>query len=268
MDIRGSSFKNFRDMGALVCEGGVIKRGKLFRACALRAKTRADRRFLDSLGLDAIVDLRTPEEVAEKPDYIPLGCEYVHAPAYDFEQFDYITSTRASVREVFKLKGAEADALRENKLLLYAFLPFARRGFEPLFERMDEGKTIAFHCSEGKDRTGVAAALIELALGRGESEARAEYMRSNAELERRNRAQRALLKLIGTDARLLENITYSERTHDELFDAALGAVRSKYADVSEFLAAEHGVTPQRAALWRRHYLAPPEGGAIRLEADY
>ena len=72
------TFSNLRDLGGLpLADGGRIKAGKLFRACRLKPKTRADKELLGSLALDAVVDLRIPAEVKEKPDILPDGVEYI-----------------------------------------------------------------------------------------------------------------------------------------------------------------------------------------------
>lgn len=254
MDATGTSFANFRDMGGLICNGAILREGKLYRAPLLAAKTKKDRRFLDALGLDAIIDLRSPEEIAEKPDYRPRGCEIVHAPAYRLDEFRYITSTKSTLREVLGLKGQQADVMRKSKLLAYAQIPFSS-AFGKIFERMDFGETIAFHCSEGKDRTGIAAMLIEFALGRSEDEVREEYLRSNQYFVRRNRRQQRLFRILRINGDLFRNLVYCENTHDELFDAALAAIRAKYADIPEFLLKAHGISEERAEAWRRLYLS-------------
>lgn len=254
MGATGTSFANFRDMGGLVCGGAMLRGGKLFRAPLLAAKTRRDRQFLDSLGLNAIIDLRSPEEAAEKPDYLPRGCEIVNAPAYRLDEFRYITATKNTMREVLRLKGRQADVMRESKMLAYTKMPFSS-AFDEIFGRMDDGKTIAFHCSEGKDRTGIAAMLIEFALGRTEEEIRGEYLRSNEYLVRRNRKQQRLFRILRIDGGLYRNLVYCESTHEELFDAALAAIREQYASIPEFLMKAHGITKDRTEAWRRLYLS-------------
>jgi protein-tyrosine phosphatase len=254
MDATGTSFTNFRDMGGLVCGDAVLRKGKLFRSPLLVAKKKRDRRFLDSLNLDAIIDLRTPDEVAEKPDYLPRGCEFVSAPVYQLNQFRYITATKSTLGEVLRLKGHQADVMRENKLLAYAQMPFSP-AFSEIFKRMDAGKTIAFHCSEGKDRTGIASMLIEFALGRAEMDIRTEYLRSNKYFEQRNRKHQRLFRMLRLNGGLYRNLVYCENTHDELFDAALASMRDKYVDITVFLKNVHGITMDRAQTWKQHYLS-------------
>ena len=254
MDVADTSFTNLRDMGGLVCGEGMLRKGKLFRSSLLAAKTKKDRQLLDSLCLDAIIDLRSAEEIAEKPDYLPRGCEFVNAPVYKLDEFRYITSTKDTLSEILHLKRQQADILRQSKLRAYSQMPFAPE-FGEIFRRMDAGKTIAFHCSEGKDRTGVAAMLVEFALGRSEEQVRSEYLQSNKYYVRRNLKQQRLLRLIHVNADLYRNIVYCMNTHDELFDAALASIRERYGDIPTFLKEAHGISPDRAEAWKRYYLS-------------
>ena len=90
------TFGNFRDMGGLAVPGGEIKRGKLFRTCRLKPKTEADRAFLESLGLECVIDLRVPQEIREKPDELPKGVEYVNASVFGDTKFQVLAPTTRS----------------------------------------------------------------------------------------------------------------------------------------------------------------------------
>lgn len=70
----------------------------------------------------------------------------------------------------------------------YAMMPFENEAYRKFFElllRNDGG--IYLHCSAGKDRTGICAALFMLALGVGERNVMREYMLSLAYLKEVNR---------------------------------------------------------------------------------
>ena len=122
----------------------------------------------------------------------------------------------------------------------YTEMPFSE-GYHELFRLMDEGKTFAFHCTAGKDRTGIGAMLIELALGRDWQECRA------AETERICRLVGLLTRREHTRRFTRDMIT----VHDYLFDTARDAILSRYPDVDTFLTEAHGITPER----RRHWIS-------------
>ena len=241
-------------MGGLsLPDGGRIKSGKLFRACKLRPKNAADRKFLASLGLDSVVDLRTPEEVREKPDRLPRGTDYVNASVFGETKFKILAPTRKSCLAMLKCTDEQFDEIIDGIRDAYAYMPYAKEAYSELFRRMNEGRTIAFHCTAGKDRTGVAAMMIELALGRTREQAFAEYMRSN---ERKGGSTAKLLKLLRPfklSDKFYECVRYNSRVHAELFDRAWDAIFAKHETIGDFLLGEYGVTADDIAAWKRYY---------------
>lgn len=98
------------------------------------------------------------------------------------------------------------DVFREAQVDYYsnaAFLPRHRALFEAMFARLiASGGAMLVHCAAGKDRTGLAIALIQSALGVPRAAILAEYVRSNAALTEPgalDRARAHLHTLLGHD---------------------------------------------------------------------
>jgi len=247
-----SALINFRDLGGLECaDGRRIKPGKIFRSPVLPLKNRADRNFLLGKNLQAILDLRTTEEVNEKNDWIPRGCEYIHAPAYTEQDYPHLPVSRAARMRTFLLRNSHPDDVVEEKKASYRTMPLQKEAFGRVFSLMDQGKTFLFHCSAGKDRTGICAMFIEFSLGRTFESILSEYLKSDEikKVYRRNN-----LKLLGADDHLIDNINYCEGVHAELLEISLQSMLTGYASPMDFLAGEYGVTPDRAAKWKETYL--------------
>ena len=72
---------------------------------------------------------------------------------------------------------------REGENILYRMyrqMLFGNKAFKELFRALEAGETpILFHCSAGKDRTGVAAMLILLALGASDETICADFVQTN-----------------------------------------------------------------------------------------
>ena len=244
-----SGLVNFRDMGGLRTPDGVIRQGKIYRTAIFTPRTREDRAYIRAMDLDEVVDFRTIGASTEKPDRLPEGVAHVNASIFGESDSNGIAPTAQAIRSFFRMTEPELDEVRAFVRRQYAEMPFSA-GYHELFRLMDEGKTFAFHCTAGKDRTGVGAMLIELALGRDWDQCRAEYLRSNecraAETER-------ICRLVG----LLTRRDYTRRftrdmitVHDYLFDTAREAILSRYPGVDAFLTEAHGITPDR----RRHWI--------------
>ena len=79
------------------------------------------------------------------------------------------------------MKGYEESADGSTFVqAMYERMLFGNKAFKELFRALEAGETpILFHCSAGKDRTGVAAMLILLALGASDETICADYERTN-----------------------------------------------------------------------------------------
>lgn len=245
------TFRNFRDMGGLICpDGRRIRRFKLFRAPTIAPQNQADWDFLDNLGLDVIVDLRDREEREDRPDRLPAGCDYIPSPVLEEGKYKYIIVSRKAHLRLLFLKGKREGIVKAEKMASYREMPFSD-GFQAIFRCMDEGRTIAFHCTEGKDRTGMAAALIEFAFGRSYDQILEEYLRSNV---LRPAKDRSSLKYLGFSEELLQDIHFCEETHEELLMTFKAAALAQYGSLTNYLEKQFAITPERVERWKAIYL--------------
>jgi protein-tyrosine phosphatase len=153
--------RNFRDLGGYATEDGrTVKWGVLFRSGSLVGLTPADWNHLGSRGVRALCDLRTTREREHEP------MDMANLPAATYWSRDYRTSF-AELREVMKSGLGSGDAARRAMMSGYRELAFDQApAYRQLFAYLKGGQTpVIFNCSAGKDRTGMGAALVLLALG-------------------------------------------------------------------------------------------------------
>lgn len=154
--------RNFRDLGGYEAAGGrEIQKGKLLRSGVLHGLTPADYEIISTLDVDTIVDLRTREERLSEPTFWQAGNVEVMSWDYSMGLDD------SSFFENFNsenLDRARAEALMGD---LYRDMVHQQEPhYRGMFERLvAEGGTMLLHCSAGKDRTGIGAALLLTALG-------------------------------------------------------------------------------------------------------
>ena len=246
---------NYRDMGGLVCPTNkTIKQGKLIRSASLFDLSEKGKKMLDELHIDTVIDFRCAGETADKPDYIPKGSTYVHLPVFPDESYDLVTVSGDHTKRVLALKGDGIEEMRRQKYTVYTLMPFAKQTWEHLFSCMDKGETVLFHCSEGKDRTGMAAAVIEYCLGRSLPQIVQQYLLSNEYVKWHNRKTQLLLLLLRKEKRLREVIQFCETVDMHQFNAAYTAALKNYADFDDFLLKEYNITEERKMHWRDLYL--------------
>ena len=168
--------ENVRDLGGLLrIDGAKIKPGRLLRTGRLEKATDKDIERLTDMGLAAIVDFRDTDEVRRAPDREVPGAAYYNLPALpalqdNFKPVDDPSYTAEEVHRDFRR--------------IYRFLAQSNESLEAYAEFFrillaSEGKPVLWHCTQGKDRTGVAALLLLTALGIDETVIFRDYMRTN-----------------------------------------------------------------------------------------
>lgn len=166
---------NFRDLGGIKNKDGrFIKWGKIIRSDDLNKLTDTDLAYLSSIPIVNIIDFRSEEEIAAAPDKLPNSV-----------QQDYKFSiTPGNLMAAAKLKNIGVDQVDDlmkelNKLLISDSTSIVQ--YKKFFELLqNENDTpLIFHCSAGKDRTGMGAALILFALGVDQEVIFNNYLASN-----------------------------------------------------------------------------------------
>lgn len=174
-----SKENNFRELGGYPTKDGrTVKHGMFYRSGALGNMTPEELSEVEKLGIRCIFDFRSQHEVERKPDPEIKGARYFHVSAVTDEagnEVDLSPKGMEQSEEVYySMQGHEV--FLEN---FYGRMPFSP-AYTVMFKEIQSGKTpILFHCSAGKDRTGIAAALILLMLGADEQTIMEDYLKTN-----------------------------------------------------------------------------------------
>jgi hypothetical protein len=169
--ILAGELTNARDMGGTALGvGAAVPYGVLFRGPPLASLSELGCGELTELGVRTIVDLRIQSEREAAPeDACALEqADLVLAPLpvpYDVSPADYIADLNAteSIAEAFRVLGD------------------------------DSAYPVYFHCTYGRDRTGVLGALILLSLGATRADIVQEYLLSRATVGAYPRSLNAML---------------------------------------------------------------------------
>jgi protein-tyrosine phosphatase len=150
---------NFRDIGGYPAAGRMVRWGKVFRAGVLCYFTANDHHVLARLGVRAICDLRRDEERQREPTRWPATL----ARALSWND----GANMPTIRGFAAQRPRTAAGMRAAMLDLYRALPnWMGPRIRGLFECLaDEHVPVVVHCAAGKDRTGIAIAVLLAALG-------------------------------------------------------------------------------------------------------
>ena len=246
---------NFRELGGYAAdEGKTVKWGQIFRGIPTSLlQSDADRKLLDSLGLRLILDLRSEAEAAKQPDSVPDGARLVRICGLCHSDGSEIAF---SPEDKEKLLQGRLDEDHNMADAMYQQMLFGNKAFKELFRALEAGETpILFHCSAGKDRTGVAAMLILLALGASDEVISADFVQSN--VCRRPELEAAWSKHadeIAADPAMKDHYLGIVGVYPESVPFVLGIIRQKFGSADAYLEAEYGLTPARLMRLRRMYL--------------
>jgi protein-tyrosine phosphatase len=232
---------NLRDLGGWPVAGGRrVRRGLIYRSATLANLTDADQAMVASLGIRTVCDLRGVNEAALRPSRLPPSAERVHLPIEP--------SVGASLRDLMlreESTGEDVVSLLRRAYIDYLarFLDVYRGLFALLLE--PGRQAVLFHCSAGKDRTGVGAALVLTALGATRETVVADY-RATDRIWRRDHSLPE-----GTPAGLANALL---STHPELLEETLERALAAHGGVDGLLRDGLGLDDARLAALRGTYL--------------
>lgn len=216
---------NLRDLGGIAIDGGELRPGLAIRTDDLAYVTAEVADELLTSGLTAIIDLRSPLEVAVTGRG-PLG---EHPVAY--HHLPLIADVGASMDREHPALTHEAMGLMYLRMVEGA----APQLVTALNVIAHTPGATAFHCAAGRDRTGVLAAMLLLALGAGDDDIVADYARTGdnmvAIMARTAPVMGAMWKALGFDLDAREaSSALLEGSMDVSMRSLLETLRAQHGD--------------------------------------
>jgi protein-tyrosine phosphatase len=261
---------NLRDVGGLAtADGRRVRRGRLLRSGVLTRLTPAAVQALRALPVRAVCDLRRTEERARHPN-----------PSFgpQVRYFQWDTGIASSpIRDEAFIRSESVEAAHGAMVEMYRRLPFVlQRRLAGAFAALacaGDGAAIV-HCSAGKDRTGVAIALILESLGVARDHVVADYVLTREAVDLR----RELFGDDATGAGLAANAAPFRAlpafaldavldAHPEYILGALEAVEARHGSVERYLLDELELAPALLVDLRERLLEPCEdAGSATMRA--
>lgn len=245
---------NFRDYGGYAARAGRLRRGVLWRSGQHSDATEQDLARVHDLGLATVIDLRGDSERRGSPclRHPEFAAQVVFHPGETVSAGGFAAHEEAA-------RGVQtAEEARAAMNRVYASLPFRAvlvGAFRLFFQTQATcPDPTLLHCLAGKDRTGIAVALLHSLLGVHHDDLMADYLLTNtagnaeARIEAGARHVRELFGMGMDDAamRVLMGV------ESPFLETAFAAMRERHGSVESYAREVLGVTPEMIAAMERN----------------
>jgi protein-tyrosine phosphatase len=246
---------NWRDLGGYATSDGRVTRwGRVFRSDGLDQLTDTDLDLIADLGIRLVIDFRVDREVDEAPSRLPdhpelrrqrlpIGEDVAATSVIDRIQSGEITRY-----------SAEDVAETYETILDYAAHEF---GIAVTHAAEPANHPMVFHCTAGKDRTGLMAMLLLGALGVPDDEIARDYeLTTHYRSSKRLVILRPQLEAAGVD---VDAVLPFLTAQAPVMAATIAALEARHGSIERYLTGPARVTQQTIHDLRAHLTEPVKG---------
>ncbi len=240
---------NFRDLGGYRTKNGSrVKWGRVYRADNLSNLTDRDHELLKRMHISVVCDFRSPPEREKSPNKLPrnLTVHSLHLPM--------TLGTMDAVEAMERFKNKDIDWLTPGYMQdgYLKNLEHSADKWAVVFKRLvNDTEPLVFHCSAGKDRTGICAALILLALGVPRETVIYDHSLSNEYLKAFLPEVNSYFESLGLDPRRLTPYLTAPR---EAMQAVLDHIQTRYGSIETYLLQKAGIREEQILALREKFL--------------
>ncbi|MCI1553214.1 MAG: tyrosine-protein phosphatase [Levilactobacillus sp.] len=247
---------NCRDLGGYNALGGAsIKYGKLVRSGYLTELNAVDQKELYDYGIRTVIDLRSPREVTLYPDQLDCRIVYLKIPLSRQNLTDGET-------KFSELKGPLAERLTGFRQMMKGYQKLicsgeAQHAYRQFFDALLESPAggVLFHCSTGKDRTGIITILLLKLLDIPINVIKQDYLLSNYFLSRRINERLVEARMINTQDAFLQSIFDVSSVREDYFNQVLMQIKQDYGGFDHYFHNQLNLHDEEVQLFKDRFLA-------------
>lgn len=235
---------NFRDFGGYLTNSSrLVNWRRLFRSSNFNGLTDEGLRQFEALGIRHVIDLRTQQEIDEKPDRLPEGVGSSNIPIIDATAIPLLTALTTG-----DTSGLTFDDVVEGHSTVYTdnleeYQAIAALVMDPAMRPID------IHCAAGSMRTGFTVALVQLILGVTEVSVYEDFLLTNEVLgstydESLEEFRELIFANTGKEPteQDMANLSNMVIIYSEYLEAALDHVRDVYGSIDAYIRDGLGIT--------------------------
>lgn len=259
--IRLKKLNNTRDLGGMpAADGKKIKYGKLIRSGKLYNLPQKTVKVLENMGITTIVDMRIEREQLEHPTTEIKGAKKVHLPlvctaTVGITHTNSMASTMRKESKRIKTEFGTADNYMKSVYNIILFEEESQKKLRKFFDLViaDEN-CILWHCSAGKDRTGIAAMLLEGVLGVDEKTIIEDYKASRKFLTKKRVLQKAGVFIAPVPIKFKQILLVLTETKTKYITGAIEEIKSRYGSIPDYCRNALNLTEDEIQFLKDKYL--------------
>jgi protein-tyrosine phosphatase len=237
---------NFRDLGGYTTtDGHHVKWGEIYRSADISKLTDTDLAVLKGRRITYDVDLRGHQESAKAPDRLNPGTDYVLCPAGSDGLNNWM-------KDIAHAKANTGDSLM---IAYYRKTDSLAARYKPFFDKLlglPADQSLVFHCTAGKDRTGIGAALLLYSLGVPYDTIMKDYLATN--YYRTGENQKAITGMVNymhIDKDVATDMLQAKKVY---LDTTFDTIKQQYGSIDNFLRTQIGLDDQKIATLKKKFL--------------
>ncbi len=258
------SLRNARELGGYyTADGRMIKKGVLLRTAKLNGISGEDIRTLEDVyRLQHIIDFRMPMEL-KGDDYPKIsGAEYSRLDVLDFSEMSGgdtpdIDINSLDIIDITKLT-LSSGMLGDDMYIGFLMPDYGKKAYSRFFRILldaNPDRAVLWHCTSGKDRTGLAAMLLLSALGVDEEAVISDYALTNEYNSARIARTEQYLKAKGCDdAFISKALLVFDMVDERILRTAINYLKEKYGSVTGYIRGGLNISDEEINSLKEKYL--------------
>lgn len=234
---------NFRDAGGYKTKDGhQVKWGKVYRSAALNGLTDGGLEMIRQKHIVSVVDFRGTMEMKQAKDRLPAGIDYQLCPQGSeglgewMKMIPKLNSADSLMESVY----GNVDSLKERNKIFFSKLL-----------SLPDTAAILFHCTAGKDRTGITAALFLYEMNVPMETIMEDYLASNVYRQKENKIMaKQMVNFLNAKQQVADDLVSVKRQY---LETTFAAIIKRYGSVDQFMKQEMGIGPKQLKILRSKY---------------